>query len=556
MLTNATKPESESGTLVLDGQPLCLAEYADAVDQRVSVSLSKQADVLQRVQDSARLVQQAVQQGLPVYGVTTGFGGMADQPVPAELAGELQNNLLSFLAAGAGAPIAARHVRGAMVLRANVLLQGCSGVRMEIIERLVKFLNADAIPIVRELGSIGASGDLVPLSTIARAITGQNPHVEVQWKNRCWKGNEILQQLGLPADRLLPKEGLALVNGTSFSAAVAANVVRETNSLLALSTAVQALLLRALLVQRDPFEAFVHQCKPHPGQVWSAQIMRQWLDDGQNQPRDESRTRVQDRYSLRCLPQYLGPIVEGLGRIQQVVQTEMNSVSDNPLIDTSESRFYQCGNFLGQYLSVGMDELRNYIGLLAKHLDVQIAMLVAPEFNGGLSASLRGNDQVPHNMGLKGLQICGNSIMPLLTWYGNPLVQHYPTHAEQFNQNINGLSWGSANLAWQSVSLFQQYMAISLIFAVQALDLRAREQLGHCDGRSLLGPRSRPLYEAACQVLNHKPGGERPLLFNDKDRWLEQDVACLVKDIQHQGCVTRAVQPILESFQDQFGSER
>ena len=215
---------------------------------------------------------------------------------------------------------------------------------------------------------------------------------------------------------------------------------------------------------------------------------------------------VQDRYSLRCLPQYMGPIVEGIARIRKVVETEMNSVSDNPLIDVENNRFYQSGNFLGQYVGIAMDDLRRYIGLMAKHLDVQIATLVAPEFNNGLPASLRGNEQLSYNMGLKGLQITGNSIMPLLTYYGNPIVEHFPTHAEQFNQNINGLSWGSANLAWKSVELFQHYLSVAMIFAVQALDLRAKSNLGHYDGRGMLGSLAVPLYEAVCDAMNCSPG--------------------------------------------------
>ncbi len=169
----------------------------------------------------------------------------------------------------------------------------------------------------------------------------------------------------------------------------------------------------------------------------------------------------------------MGPIVEGMARVSQVVEREMNSVTDNPLVDGQHERFYQSGNFLGQYIGIAMDDLRRFLGLLAKHLDVQIARLVAPEFNHGLPASLHGNGDLSFNMGLKGLQITGNSIMPLLTYYGNPLVEHFPTHAEQFNQNINGLSWGSANLASQCVELFTHYTSVALIFAVQAVDLRA-----------------------------------------------------------------------------------
>lgn len=498
---------------------------------------------------STAVVGKAVEQNQTVYGVTTGFGGMAGVAVSSELAAASQNNLMSFLATGAGEPVERRHVRAAMLLRANVLARGCSGVRPEIVDRLLRFLEHDATPVVRELGSIGASGDLVPLSTIARAITGRIGFVKVDTKEGTVDGETALRDMGLRPLKLLPKEGLAIVNGTSFSAAIAANCVFESRRLMALSIGVNALFLRAMLAQEEPFEEFVHQQKPHPGQQWTAGIIRRLLREGR-QSTNGKVVNVQDRYSIRCLPQYLGPIVEGIARVTRVVETEMNSVSDNPLIDAANNRFYQSGNFLGQYVGIAMDDLRRCLGLLAKHLDVQIATLVAPEFNNGLPTSLCGNSEIPYNMGLKGLQITGNSIMPMLTYYGNPIVEHFPTHAEQFNQNVNGLSWGSANLAWKSVELFQHYLSVAMIFAVQALDLRAKSSLGHYDGRGVLGSLAVPLYEAICEALEHQPGADRPFLFDDHDHWLEQKQAALLENVRQDGAVVKAIGPILESFDE------
>ena len=259
---------------------------------------------------------------------------------------------------------------------------------------------------------------------------------------------------------------------------------------------------------------------------------------------------VQDRYSLRCFPQYIGAIVEGIARVGHVVEIEMNSVSDNPLIDVDNRTFHQSGNFLGQYIGIAMDDLRRFIGLTAKHLDVQIASLVAPEFNRGLSPSLRGNDERSYNMGLKGLQICGNSIMPMLTWQANPIVEHFPTHAEQFNQNVNGLSWGAANMAWKSVELFQQYLAVATLFAIQSVDLRAKSTLGHFDGRKLLSESTVEFYEAACEIIEVKPDESRPMLLDDTDRWLEQDIERLATDITNQGKLINSVQAIADDFAD------
>lgn len=504
-----------------------------------------------RMSGSVSAVEAAVERGLAVYGVTTGFGGMSGVTVPGELAAESQNNLLNFLGTGAGNPIERRHVRGAMLLRANVLARGYSGVRYELVDRLIRFVESNATPIVRELGSIGASGDLVPLSSIARAITGHNKNAAVQLGERIVPVSEVLTELGLSPLRLQPKEGLALVNGTSFSSAIAANCVDESIKLMGVALGAQAMMLEALLVQPEPYDEFVQRCKPHPGQVWTARTLRSLLNPSREHLADH-QSHVQDRYALRCFPQYMGPIVEGIARICETIETEMNAVSDNPLIDPVEQRFHQSGNFLGQYVALAMDDLRQYIGLMSKHLDVQIATLVEPHFSNGLSASLCGNEELSINMGLKGLQITGNSIMPMLTWYGNPIVQHFPTHAEQFNQNVNGLSWSSANLAWESIRLFQHYLSVSLVFAVQAVDLRAKICCGDFDGRKLLNPDIVPLYETIHAITGCPLQADRPYLFDDQDHFLETHLAKLYQDLSQDGPLTGVTKPISDSFSECF----
>lgn len=537
----------------LCGNPLKLSEFERVVKGIDNPALDLSSEHIDRITTSVAAVDKAIQEKQVIYGVTTGFGGMSDNQISCSDAAALQDNLLTFLASGAGPEIDACHTRGAMLLRANVLLQGKSGVRLEVIERLIRFLQASATPVVREYGSIGASGDLVPLAVIARAITGKSGRVNVRHDDHIVEAETVLAALELKPIELRPKEGLALVNGTSFSSAIAANATVAAKQMMSISFVIQSIMMRALQVDLDPFEAFVHESKPHPGQIWSARTIRDLLNDGVAQPSCPSEA-IQDRYSLRCFPQYAGSIVEGIARIQRTVETEMNAVSDNPLVDSSSGRFYQSGNFLGQYVGIAMDDLRRFIGLLAKHLDVQIASLVAPEFNHGLSPSLRGNDERMLNMGLKGLQICGNSIMPMLTYLGSPVVEHFPTHAEQFNQNINGLSWGAGHLAWKSVNMFRHYLAVASIFAVQAIDLRAKTTLGHYDGGQLLGSVNRKFYSAVCHTLSTSPTGERPLLFDDSDRWLEQDIESIANELATGGPMTESVSSVLESF-DQFVGE-
>lgn len=555
VLANQTVTTKRNGaTQVLDGRPLTIPELWNLVAGKHPVQATDDQQVLGRLEQSCRTVERAVTAQRRVYGITTGFGGMSDIAVSRQEAADSQHNLLNFLSAGVGNGIDPRHTRAAMALRANMLLRGKSGVRLEIIERLVKFLNANAIPEVKEFGSIGASGDLVPLAVIARAITGNGPSVRVRLGEEFVSSEFALRSLQLKPLELRPKESLAIVNGTSFSAGIAANACREATRLFCLSLGLQGMFLLAMDAHEEAFHEFVHQVKPHPGQVWTANIFRNFLHTGAHNGAAPQRRHVQDRYSIRCLPQYIGPIAESLAAIRKTIETEMNSVTDNPLIDSDRDCFYQGGNFLGQYIALRMDEMRSAIGLLAKHLDVQVAMLVAPEFNHGLPASLRGTQTPAYNMGLKGLQITANSIVPQLLHLAQPLVPHYPTHAEQFNQNVNGLSWGAANMAWQAVSLFRNYLATSMIFAVQACDLRAKARLGHFDGRGILSPSLVRLYESIATVLNAKHSKSSPLLAHDSDRCLETDLENLVAELEIDGIVTESLQLIMTEYET-FSSE-
>ena len=548
--TLATSLSDNGGEpVILRGQDLSIEEIVRVSRHGVKVQLTGDEEVLRRVEASCAYISKAVAERKPIYGVTTGFGGMAHVVIPPEEMTDLQNNVgMWFMKCGAGKRLPNADVRAAMLLRANSHLHGASGIRLEIIQRIIIFLNNNVTPHVREFGSIGASGDLVPLTQITGALLGGNESFMVDFDGQELDALTALKRLGLERMRLRPKEGLAMVNGTSVMAGIAANCVYDAYVLLALAMGVHALAIQALAGTNQSFHPFIHAVKPHPGQIWAAEKMLGLLA-GSGLIRDELNGRrehhegelIQDRYSLRCLPQYTGPIVDGLRQISRQITIEANSATDNPLIDVDNDTDYHGGNFLGQYVGVAMDQLRYYLGLLAKHLDVQLAVLVAPEFNNGLPPSLIGNRDRKSNMGFKGLQLAGNSIMPLLTFLGNSLVDRYPTHAEQFNQNINSQGFGSANLARQSIETFQQYMAIALLFGVQAVDLRTYNVAGHYDARETLSPATRPFYEAVREVVGRPPAAERPFIRNDDEQILEQYIIAIVDDIIANGRIPQAV---------------
>ena len=546
--TTPEHPENANDPVIIRGNNLTLEEVVRVAHGQAQVRLTDAPETLRRVNASCDYIDTAIAQGKPIYGVTSGFGGMADVVITPEEAAELQNNLLWFLKSGAGKKLPGPDVRAAMLLRANSHLQGASGIRLEIIQRIVTFLNAGVTPHVCEFGSIGASGDLVPLVQITGALIGADPSFTVDFDDETVDSLTALERLGLPRLQLRPKEGLAMANGTSVMTGIAANCIYQAQVLLALALGSHALFIQALRGTNQSFHPFIHQLKPHPGQGWAAEHMLELLA-GSKLSRDELTGQhdyrqgdlIQDRYSLRCLPQYLGPIIDGLSHIAQQVTIEMNSATDNPLIDVENQADFHGGNFLGQYIGVGMDQLRYHLGLLAKHLDVQIALLVSPEFNNGLPASLVGNPERKVNMGLKGLQLTGNSIMPLLNFLGNSLADRFPTHAEQFNQNINSQGFGSANLARQSIETFQHYMAVALMFGVQAADLRTFAQAGHYDARACLSPATIPLYEAVRAVVNRPPSADRPYIYNDHEQSLDLHLARLAADIAAGGHIPQAV---------------
>ena len=535
--------------ITVSGEGLTIDQVVSVARAGAKVAITDDAQVQERVKKSNDFILRAVADNKPIYGVTSGFGAMAYKAISKEQAMELQNNIPWFHKVGTGNRLPDADVRAAILVRMNSHLQGASGIRMSMIERMGIFLNEGVTPHVREFASIGASGDLSPLSYITACLIGLGESWKVDYQGKEMGAQSALKAIGLEREELGPKEGLAMVNGTSVMAGIAAGVIYDTRNLLALSFGAHALLFQGLGATNQSFHPFIHARKPFGGQVASAAVMLELLAgsklicdelEGQHEFRGGDEP-IQDRYSLRCLPQYMGPAVDGLRQIAGQVETEINSATDNPLVDADVGHTYHGGNFLGQYIGVGMDQLRFHIGMLAKHLDVQIAMVVMPAFNNGLSAMLVGNTERSINGGLQSLQICGNCIMPQLQFYGNALTPHFPTHAEGFNQNINSQGFGSANLARRSVEIYQQYMAISLLFGIQAAELRSHMECEHYDASQTLSAATLPLYTAIYEVIGRDFDKDKALIWNDYEQAMDAYIEAITIDIQAGGKIVRAM---------------
>ena len=328
-----------------------------------------------------------------------------------------------------------------------------------------------------------------------------------------------------------------------------------------LSLGVHALLAQALLATSQSFHPFTHEQKPHAGQVWTAREMAKLIDGSRFIRVETSGERshrngqlIQDRYSLRCLPQYFGPIIDALIRVAEQIEVEANSANDNPLIDPDTGKIYHNGNFLAQYVGIAMDQLRHHVGLIAKHLDAQIALLMMPEFSHGLAPSLVGNMELGVNVDFKSLQIVGNALAPLISFHGQAIADRYPTHAEQFNQNINSQAMNAANLARESLDLMEHYLANALVLAVQAVELRAHATGGGYDATPFLSPATRDLYVAARTAALGPPSGDRPLLRDDLDRFIQPMVEGALAGMGGESAIRRSLASVRANLENAIPS--
>lgn len=507
--------------------------YVSCFNRKVSANQL----ILNGLDQSHQFLIDELKKNTPIYGVNTNFGARANSLIDEIDCVKLQEKLIQGMHCAVGEPLPIMHTRAMMLIRIQSLLYGASAIRSEFLQRLISFLNHGVTPFVYEYGSIGASGDLIPLSYIAGALTGSASY-KVHYQNKIISAKTALEELNLKPLTLQPKEGLALINGTSAMTGIAAINIYEAERIVKLSLTVQAMMMQALHVDLDVFDPFIHKLKPFPGQIQTARTLLDLLAGSKLVMSSNSHERlkkygnIQHRYSVRCYPQYMGVITDGLDQIKQWVEIEANSVTDNPLIDMQRKCILSGGNFLGQYISVGMDQLRTYLALVIKQLDVQIAQLVTPEFSYGLSASLIDPSDPTTQFGLKGLQICANSLLPLFIQQSQPIAILYPTHAEQYNQNINSQGYNAAVASMKMLSLAEKYMAIALIFAVQSVEIRTYNDIGSFDANALLSDKTKNIYKTVYKILNKNPSANRLFINDNEPIIIEEFINKLVEDMK------------------------
>lgn len=337
--------------LVIDGTGLTIdTVHRIATDPTVPVALSPRARRLCR--QNRRHVEAMVGSERPLYGITTGFGDLARVSIPVADLARLQENLIRSHAVGVGSPFPRETIRAALLLRANTLARGASGVRPELIDALLALLNADIIPVVPEKGSLGASGDLAPLAHLSLVLLGEG---EADVGGRRLDGGRALKAAGLRPLKLAAKEGLALINGTPIMSAVACLTLVRSRTLLRSAAVVAAMSIEALRGSDQAFDERIHALRPHPGQVEIARFLRTLMATSPIRSSHERCDKVQDAYSLRCTPQVLGAAVDAWCHARRVIEVEINAVTDNPLVVDGD--VLSGGNFHGEPVGLVMDYL-------------------------------------------------------------------------------------------------------------------------------------------------------------------------------------------------------
>ncbi len=360
--------------LSLTGRDIKRADFYDVVLHHRPVRLSPLA--IKKMKPARRLVEQQLEAGNIVYGVTTGFGKLKNQQISLGDIKALQVNLIRSHACGFGPPLSESEVRGMMLLRANVLTRGHSGVRPIIVERLVEMLNQLFYPLIPSRGSVGACGDLIPLAHLALLLIGEG---EVMWQGERLSGQETLARAGMTAITLEAKEGLSLVNGTQAALSLGLLALREAEILLETANLSGAMSLEALMGTPTAFEAKLQHLRPHPGQRAVALTLLKHLEKSQIRASHIQCQRVQDPYSIRCMPQVHGAVHETIDVVASVLSIEMNSVTDNPIVFPESGEMLSGGNFHGHPIALALDHLAIALCHLAVISERRIAQLIDPE---------------------------------------------------------------------------------------------------------------------------------------------------------------------------------
>jgi histidine ammonia-lyase len=501
--------------IVFDGNRKTIEDICQIAEGKVQVSLEGEESYINKIEEGAAFLDHVLEEKGEVYGVTTGYGDSCTKKVAKENYYLLPLHLTRFHGCGMGDLFDDPTTRAILATRLQSLSLGYSGVSYQLLKGLTGLIQNDILPRIPQEGSVGASGDLTPLSYVGAALVGER---DVLYKNEVRPAADVLEECGMEKHRFRPKEGLAIMNGTAAMTAVACLAFKRAEYLADMATKLTSLASIALKGNSYHFDDKLFAVKPHPGQAMTAK--RIFTDLGGHSETDIMPEKLQDPYSIRCAPHVIGVFYDAAPMLRQLIENELNSANDNPIIDPASRSILHGGHFYGGHIAFAMDSLKNIVANLADLMDRQLAVLVDEKFNRGLAPNLSGSTgEYSHNHGFKAVQIGASA------WTAEALKHTMPASVfsrstECHNQDKVSMGTIAARDCIRILELSEQVASACLLAFVQALDLRVKN--GEVEADRLV-----PLKPLLDQV--HKD-----FEFLKEDRPLEKDLRATMAKIQLQ----------------------
>ena len=466
------KKIGNKAAVIIDGGNVSLDDIIAVARDGVSVQISKAGRFVKRMEQTQKMLMDAMQNGVPVYGVTTGYGKSCGKRMPLNAAMKNGVNIFRFHGCGTGEPIGIEETRAAMLCRIICLARGYSGVSVGLLQQMADFLNAGITPVVPCEGSVGASGDLTPMSYIGASLMGER---EVFYQEEVIPAAKALKKAGLKPYHYLPKEPLSMVNGTTTMTGIATLAVDRAWRILNAAIYATALSVHAMKGNAHHYHPVISEVKPFPGQIFVAAQIAHLLHTrvSPHQLEDNALETLQDPYSLRCAPQVLGVLYDGLVWIAKWVEIEANSSNDNPIFDPADGSVLMGGNFYGGHIAFAMDGLKAALASAADMCDRQVMLLVNPNLNRGLPGDLvrkPAKEKGLHH-GFKAMSISSSALTAEALKATMPAAS-FSRSTESHNQDKVSMGTIAARDAERVCQLTERVISIHLLAAAQACDIR------------------------------------------------------------------------------------
>ncbi len=459
-------------TLVIDGSDISLQQIVDAARANAAIEIEASAGFAVHMKRSMAVLNNALAKGIPVYGVTTGFGKCCGKWMIADVARQNGLNLIRFHGCGTGEPFGIVETRAAMICRLICFSKGYSGVSMALMRQMALLLNENITPVVPAEGSVGASGDLTPMSYVAAALMGDR---QVMYRDRQMETAETFALAGITPHRFYPKEPLAIMNGTAMMTGIAAMIVNRAENILDAAIDATVLCIHALGGNLHHYHPIVSTTKPHPGQGYAARRIAALLtsEAPASAFSPEAPETLQDPYSIRCAPQILGVLADALSWVRDWVEIEANSANDNPLFDPQSGKVIMGGNFYGGHIAFAMDGLKSALASVADTADRQVALMVDANTSRGLPADLvcaNEAEKLFHH-GFKAMSISASALTAEALKATMPAMS-FSRSTESHNQDKVSMGTIAARDALRICDLVEKTLAIAMLTSVQACEIR------------------------------------------------------------------------------------